>query len=92
MGAVIKCHWSSTGYGYESQGGGCSCRIAAPPGLALCDGELAALEHERERIIARALEDEMKLAELEESVPSDYVLMLASANEKLARHAEVCDV
>lgn len=84
MAKVTRCHWSPTGYAYETPQGACTCRIAAPPGVALYGGEFSALRHEREVIIARALDDDVRLAELEEEVPRDYERMLASANEKLS--------
>lgn len=84
MPSVNPCHWSQTGYCYANPDGSHSCRVAAPPGVVMYEGELAALEHERDVIIATSLEYEDTLADLEESVPPDYARMLAAAYAKIA--------
>lgn len=86
---VTGCYWSPTGYAYETVGGACSCRIAAPPGVVLYRGELAALEHEREVNIATVLNEQDRLDELADNVPPEYERLLAQANEKLAQRRPV---
>lgn len=87
MSRVILCHWSPTRYAYArvpSLGyDDCSCRIAPPPGVAMYEGELAALKYWQDVEIASALSDAVKLAELEECAPPGYGACLASANAKL---------
>lgn len=85
MSNTRPCHWSPTGYAYELPQGGCSCRIAAPPGVVLYEGEIVALEHELATVIAVAVEDDARLAELVDEQLPDHVEMLATATAKLKR-------
>jgi hypothetical protein len=80
MSRVIECMWSPTGHAYEVEGR-CTCRIAAPPGIALYGGELAALEHERDAVVAAVLACPYYDPP---DPPPQYAEMLASATAKLA--------
>lgn len=83
MANITACHWSTTGYAYETPGGDCSCKPAAPPGVVLYEGELAAMEHERDVLVAEALRDDERLDELRDNRPRDFEACLASAAAKL---------
>jgi hypothetical protein len=66
---VMPCAWSATGYAYADGKGGCSCRIAAPPGVPMYDRDLRIAEWTRDRIIAESTGDAERVAELDEEKP-----------------------